>query len=307
MNQKTTNLKPVSKNKILKRKEKAKNLIQTISNINPMLGANIGLNAFMTPFFRKKKTNIFPEGTTKTKTKIEGKEVTLYRYGKSSRKILLVHGWEGASSDFGKFFEPLKNSGFEVWAIDLPGHGASGISQLNAVIASKILRNIEIYYGPFNGIVGHSFGAFSTGYAISQYEELKNIPFVSIGSPNKLKNILKNFSDLVGFTPLQEKYIFAKIENKLNIRIDDFEQGKLVRDHNGPVLFVHDKDDLQVNIRVIDEIQSHFPNAEYFVTQGLGHNRILRDEPTITSIVNFFTNWRDTRPEIHDALKFGLI
>ncbi|MCB0357514.1 MAG: alpha/beta hydrolase, partial [Bdellovibrionales bacterium] len=192
-----------------------KKSIFLVSTVHPQLAAHIGLQAFTTPLQRKKRNHLLPKEVVLEYKTYAGKKIATYKYGHSPRKVLLVHGWEGAASDFSHFFKPLKQQHFEVHAIDLPGHGFSSHHQLNAIQAAEIIRRLEIDKGPFCAIVGHSFGAFSSGYAIAQHSEFNNIPFISIGSPNKLAQVLNNFANLVGFNLLQRNYIYSKIEKDL--------------------------------------------------------------------------------------------
>tara|TARA_Y100000590_G_scaffold281237_1_gene316009 strand:+ start:43783 stop:44706 length:924 start_codon:yes stop_codon:yes gene_type:complete len=307
MKTQTKNIAPKRTNVRTRTHSLVKKVISTVSGINPMLGANLGLRVFSTPFARKKRKNAFPTGTRVSNRVLNDKRVTIYKYGRSIRKVLLVHGWEGAASDFSHFFEPLVQNGYEVVAIDLPGHGNSPKSRLNAIMAGEIIRELEINNGPYSAIVAHSFGAFSTGYALSKFKELENIPFVSVGSPNKLTSILKNFSSLIGFNKLQSDYLFSKIEKDLNIRINEFEQGKFLKVHNGPVLVVHDKLDKQVPFKVVNEIKGETIYPKFLLTEGLGHNRILRDRETIGEVLKFLNLWKDTRHQFEGAYRFGLL
>ncbi|MCB0390498.1 MAG: alpha/beta hydrolase [Bdellovibrionales bacterium] len=261
--------------------------LNVISNIHPIAAANLGLHAFTTPLKRRKKNHLLPKGIQQNYIKLMGKKIAVYSLGQSTQTVLFVHGWEGAASDFTHFFNACVDKGYRVLAVDLPGHGLSSLSQLTAIDTAKIIKNLSSSFGPIKAIIGHSFGAFSSGFAISQYKELKNIPFVSIGSPNKLSKVLTNFSNAVGFSPLQNEYIFTKLEKKHNIRIKDFELGKFVSIHAAPVLIVHDKQDKQVPIKVIDEIKNISASANFLLTDGLGHNRILKDKNTIDSIIKF--------------------
>jgi len=284
-----------------------KKVFQVSSSISPLLGVKIGLHSFLTPKKSSHKKSSFPSETRTSHKLINNKNVTLYRYNKSVSKVLLIHGWEGAANDFSHFFEPLAQQGYEVMAIDLPGHGQSAKNQLNAVEAAHIIKELEIKYGPFNAIIAHSFGAFSTGYALSKFSELKNIPFVSIGSPNKLKHILGSFTRLVGFSPLQTDYLFSKLEKDLHIRINECEHAKFIKSHAGPTLVVHDKRDAKVPFSVIHEIKKETMTPDFLLTEGLGHQRILKDNETITSIINFINQWKDSRAELEMALRYGLI
>ena len=281
--------------------------MNTLSFIHPKMAVDLGLKLFTTPLKKKNKGHLLPKDMKSFSKRVAGKKLTLYKYGNSHRKILLIHGWEGAASDFSRFYEPLVENGYEVLAVDLPGHGQSPSSRLNAIQAAKIIQCLEIEYGPFSAMIGHSFGAYSIGYAISQYKELIGIPFIGIGSPNKLSKILSNFSNFVGFSSLQNHYLSAKVEQKMNIKVDEFEYGKFIKNHEGPILIVHDKKDRQVPFRVIDEIKSETPNPNFIITEGLGHNRILGDKVTIGNIINFIENWKDSRQQYQEALKFGLI
>ena len=103
------------------------------SKMNQRWAVDIGLKLFATPLRRRKKNHYLPKGTRTRQVQVNDKTITVYNYGCSSKKALLVHGWEGAASDFSHFFEPLGQNGFEVVAIDLPGHGESSFSQLNAL------------------------------------------------------------------------------------------------------------------------------------------------------------------------------
>jgi pimeloyl-ACP methyl ester carboxylesterase len=278
------------------------------SKVNPLWAADLGLLAFSTPLRRRKLDgDPLPVKTRIRPTWINGREVTLYQYGKSSRKVLLVHGWEGAACDFGDYFEPLVQAGYEVCAVDLPGHGLSSGSHLNVSEVAKIVQSLEIMHGPYSAIIGHSFGAFSAGHAISQFSELSGMPFVSIGSPNTLQSVLSSFSEVAGLTNLQSNYMICKIEKKFGIKIRDFKQSSFLARHNGPTLVVHDELDKQVPIHEVEEMQREATNVDYLVTAGLGHNRILRDKKTIDSIIAYIDGWRDSREDFEMAFKFGII
>ena len=281
-----------------KNQEKIKSCLNFISKVNSKWAADIGMQAFTTPLYRKKAKK-FPEGTTSLMATIKGKKMAIYNYGKSANKILLVHGWEGAATDFSLFFIPLVEAGFEVIAVDLPGHGHSAFSQLNAMMTADIIAELNNRFGKFSGVIGHSFGAFSLGYALSKFDQFSEIPFISIGSPTRLKTILSEFSKVVGFKDLQLQYINTKIEKKYKIRVSDFEQGKFMKAHNGPVMVIHDKNDKMVPIDRINDIQSETSGPVFMITEGLGHNRILRNKEVIAKAVSFIKKFPH-QPNIPD-------
>lgn len=281
--------------------------LSLLSKISPKLSADLGFKIFTYPIFRKRKPHLFPKGTRQHPLVINGKKSIIHHFGNSPRKILCVHGWEAAASDFSQFFEPLKQNGYEVVAIDLPGHGMSPKSSLNAAQAAEIIYQAEQLYGPFQGIIGHSFGGFSTALAISRYPQLASIPFISIGAPNKLKDIIHSFSTILGFSKLQENYLVSKLERKFAIKASDFQFAKFIQDHECATLIVHDENDKQVPIKTVDEIRTYNSHPQFIVTQGLGHNRILRSDSVIFQIMEFLNSNKDRRIEFEQAFKYGLL
>jgi len=281
--------------------------IELISKINPMLGADLSLNIFTTPILKKNQPHLYPKDTRQKSIKVLGKKVVVHKYGTGARKILLIHGWEGAASDFSHFFGPLQDEGFQVIAIDLPGHGDSPRARLNAAEAAEIIAYMELIHGPFTAIIGHSFGAFSTGLALSKYSELKDIPFISIGAPNKLKSILHSFSSKLRLSHLQEHYLLAKLETKYDINANEFQFSNFIKEHIGPILIMHDENDKQVPISTIAEIEKDNKSAQYIKTKKLGHNRILKDPNVINDIIDFIQLNKDKRFKFQNAFKYGLI
>jgi len=258
-----------------------------ISKLNQKWAVDIGLQIFSTPMSRRKRNHYLPDGVRKRKVTIQGKKINIYHYGKSSKKAFLAHGWEGAASDFSQFFKPLVKQGFEVVAIDFPGHGESGFSQLNALIASDLLVQIHKEEGPFSVLIGHSFGAFSLGLASSKEPALSKLPFISLGSPTRLSRILSEYSKFVAFDSFQSDYVNSKVENDFNIRISDIDQGKFMKHHEGPVMVVHDKQDKMVPIDRLEDIKKETSSPLFYITDGLGHTKILWNRKVVEQVVSF--------------------
>ncbi len=283
----------------------ARRAIRLISCLSPIWAADLGLKLFTTPL-RRRKPRILPVGVQIQSKSFKGKNIAIYNFGISLKKVLLIHGWEGAATDFSHFFEPLEDYGFEVVAVDLPGHGQSSFSQLNAVTVAELIVELEKEYGPFCAVIGHSFGAFSLGYTLSHFPQFSGIPFVSIGSPTKLKTVITNFVNVLGLSPLQLQYINARIEKDFNIKVNDFELGKFLKSHSGPCMVVHDRLDTIVPVERLTDIKKQTNAPKYLITEGLGHNRILRDIHVVEDIRTFIYEFQSSRLNLEDAIKFGI-
>ncbi len=300
------NISPNNSTIVRSKAEKMRSTFGVISKINPAVAVDLALVAFSMPIKRRKKGHLFPEGTIQQTKVVAGKKITHYKFGESIRKVLMVHGWEGSASDFAKFILPLDKAGFEVHCFDLPGHGYSPFSSLTAKDAADIVRELEESFGPFSAIVGHSFGAFSSAYALSQYPELAAMPFVSIAAPTRLSNVVQAFSQAIGLSDSQVNNFRNKIERKFSININDFMMENFLSDHQGPVLVIHDKDDAIVPVKAFEALKKQIPNCQYLLSQGLGHNRILRNRDIIDQVVGFVGSQRDQRARYDSFIRFGI-
>jgi len=76
---------------------------------------------------------------------------------KPTQRILVVHGLDANKEFMQLFSSALNDAGFEVYAIDLPGHGDS-TAGFNGVLAGKVLEQVVSILHP-DIAAGHSMGA----------------------------------------------------------------------------------------------------------------------------------------------------
>ncbi len=77
------------------------------------------------------------------------------KYGK---KILVTHGWMSCSAYMSRLIHALLTEGYEVYALDFPAHGDAKGFQLLWTEAVSIIKKTINDFGPFYGVIGHSFG-----------------------------------------------------------------------------------------------------------------------------------------------------
>src|SRR5260370_41180864 len=92
-------------------------------------------------------------------------EVAVYRWGKTDRRILLVHGWGGRAAQFFALIPRLLEAGFEVIAFDAPAHGASSGSFASGPAFARAAQNIA--GDAVHGIIAHSLGAAGSAIALA--------------------------------------------------------------------------------------------------------------------------------------------
>ena len=73
-------------------------------------------------------------------------------------KVLAIHGLDVSREVMSFISAALADGGFEVYAIDLPGHGASTV-KFQTALAEQAIRNVAAKLGADTIVLGHSLGA----------------------------------------------------------------------------------------------------------------------------------------------------
>ena len=84
----------------------------------------------------------------------------VHYFGKAPTRghVLAVHGLDVSKETIGLFSSALADGGFDVYAIDLPGHGDSKTG-FQTDLAQQAISNAKRYLGEKIVVVGHSMGA----------------------------------------------------------------------------------------------------------------------------------------------------
>ena len=228
------------------------------------------------------------ESAQKTITISEiNKEIVVYEYGKSDKKILLVHGWSGRGTQLVKIADELLKNGFMTISFDAPAHGKSkGNSSIMIEFIASILE-IEKQYGPFEFAIGHSLGGMSVLNAIKQNLKIKKA--VIIGSGDIIQDIIDDFISKLRLNPEYGIKLRNHFEAKFGGKMDDYSAYKAAEKTEVPVFVIHDKDDDDVSVKAAYNIQKHLKQSEIMITEGLGHRKILGDENVIQKVKEFIS------------------
>lgn len=188
--------------------------------------------------------------------------------------VLLVHGWNGRATQLGAFVKPLVERGYRVVAFDAFGHGQSPGSRLSLPELAVCIRQVADELGEVYGIIAHSLGGAATTMALSQGLRVERV--VLISPPADPRRFLEAFGSLLGISDDVRHRVKQRIERRLAMPMEDMQIDVIARSMRTPVLIVHDLDDKEVPVEVGQSIAAAWPNAELLITEGLGHQRILR-------------------------------
>lgn len=216
------------------------------------------------------------------------KQVMLYEYGESDKKILLVHGWSGRGTQLFKIADAFLAAGYSTLSFDAPAHGKSPGNESIMVDFIASILEINTKYGPFEAVVGHSLGGMSVLNAIKRGLSVKHA--VIIGSGDVVQDILDDFISKLELKPIISTKLRLHFEKKYNEKMDDFSGYKAASEITVPVLVIHDKDDHEVPVKAGIHIHEHLKNGELILTEGLGHRKILGDANVVQKTVEFVTS-----------------
>jgi hypothetical protein len=146
--------------------------------------------------------------------------------------------------------------------------------------------------GKIYGIITHSFGGSITARALLDCPRTTNLQkciFIS-PDPGGKELILKYFEYLHIPQQVIQK-AFQLIESQINMSIEDTSLNNCISQYQEPnkplILAIHDRDDKEIPFYLIESLFEKNYDSELFITEGLGHYNILRDENVINKILDF--------------------
>ena len=135
---------------------------KSLEFISGSLAARMGGLLFTTPvgFPTPEREKYMLKSAQKKRLEVPeiNKGIQILSYGYSKKKVLLVHGWAGRSTQLFAFADKLLEKGYMVISFDGPSHGKStGRTTMMPEFLATV-KKINETYGPFEAAIGHSFG-----------------------------------------------------------------------------------------------------------------------------------------------------
>lgn len=213
------------------------------------------------------------------------KDIVVYHFGESQKKILLVHGWSGRGTQLVKFADEFLKSGYSTISFDAPAHGkSSGNKTLLPEFIESILE-LEKRFGPFEAAIGHSLGGIALLNAVSRNLQIKKL--VIIGAADIISDITDDFVRKLELKSEFSGLLRDYFEKKTNISMDSFSAWHSAKETQIPVLVIHDENDEEVPVKCAHHIYENLKNGKLMITQNLGHRKILGDKKVIAATIDF--------------------
>jgi pimeloyl-ACP methyl ester carboxylesterase len=247
--------------------------------------ARAALQLFMTP--RRLAPREWEAALLQRGTRLTFANGLVARSFGAGTRVLLLHGWEGRGMNLGMFIPPLTAAGYQVIALDGPAHGESPGEQTNPADFAQGLCGVGQELGPLAGMIAHSMGAASTALALRQ--GLVSARVVLIAGPSSLAGVLRRFAQAAQLPePVAERFS-ALVAEHVGKPAEMLDIAHVSATLTTPALIIHDPADADVPFADAQAIAASWPDARLYVTEGLGHRRILRDRDVIAMATSFIT------------------
>ncbi|MGB0892004.1 MAG: alpha/beta hydrolase family protein [Flavobacteriaceae bacterium] len=264
---------------------------KTIQLFSTKLTAILGAKLFTTPLtFSTPKREKAMEKSAQHKTVfVESiqKKVHVLSYGYSKKKVLLVHGWAGRSTQLFMMADRLLEKGYMVISFDGPSHGKSDGKTTAMPEFLDTIKVIDKEFGPFEAAIGHSFGGMSLYNSVADGFSIKSL--VTVGAADKISDVILNFTNNLGVQPIVAKKMKQFYDKKWQRDIDKHSPSIQSKKVNIPTLVVHDSNDGDVPVSCALNIRQNLQHGQLLITKGLGHTKILRNKRVSNRIIDFIT------------------
>lgn len=209
--------------------------------------------------------------------------IKYYKWGESDKTILMLHGWESGAIRWKPYIEGCLSKGYQVVALDAPGHGLSLQKKFNVYLYSEAITPIIKHLKP-DVIIGHSIGGFTaihSGNALPDYQPSK---YILLAPNNNLLHVFNIYKQKLGLSEgvmLRLLEDAKKIEGKpMSYYISETllnqitSQVEIIHDENDEVLPYHDS-------AILADMHSH---VNLQTTKGYGHK--LRSYEIVKKVID---------------------
>jgi len=247
----------------------------------PHLAAVASSYMWFTPL-KKRPHRQLKEMCQSSKTQVfqvQNKNFILRSWGDQNlgEQIVLVHGWGGRWDQYTEMIQDLVEKGCRVFVFDLPAHGESPGLSTDIFEWAEALQEAGKVLETDAHYICHSFGFLAVAQAYLNHH-LKVKSLIAINSPSRFYFLAEQFMGKTKLNRKVEPYLLQQMKKRVG---PNFEQriNVPIRQLNQrlPFYFFADTDDKEVPFSEHSEIASVLRH-NFIMTQGLGHNGVLRNK-----------------------------
>ena len=125
-------------------------------------------------------------------------------------------------------------------------------------------------------------------FSLHKYENKTIKKAILLGAPSNFKDILKRYTDMMGYSRLICSGIERQIERKFGQPTSHYSTAKFIENLKIEGLIIHDEKDKVIPYSDALEINTSFKNAIFISTKGLGHS--LKGDYISGEIIKFLSH-----------------
>lgn len=264
--------------------------LNMLSVISPSLAAKKAFVLFSTPQYRSRKTppDIFRKGERIFFIQ-NGKKVKGWRWNEhAEKKLMILHGYESSVRKFDHHIARGIKNGYAVYAFDAPAHGNSEGRKISLLDYIEMIRNVVMHYGRIDAFICHSFGGMALSMYMESVPHTVDTKMVLIAPATETTTAIDGFFRFLQLNGKVRKEFERMILERSGHRPSHFSISRALPNIRASVLWVHDEEDPVTPIKDVRKVMDlGRPNVEFLITQGLGHNKIYRDNGVKKRIFDF--------------------
>ena len=237
---------------------------------------------------RKKLPRIFSTGEAISLI-VEGITVRGWRFNHpSTRKLMILHGFESSVINFDRYIKPFIRKGYEVIAVDAPAHGRSGGKKITAPLFKKTIIEVNRKFGPVESYLAHSFGGLALALALEEISHTADYRVALVAPATETTTAIDSF------------FTFLELDNSIRTAFEKvivqaggvssswYSIRRALKNIRAKIRWFHDEDDDTTPLSDVLKVkEENHPNVEFVFTKGLGHRRIYRDNKVSKAIIEF--------------------
>jgi pimeloyl-ACP methyl ester carboxylesterase len=261
--------------------------MNTLAQVLPKKAARIGFNLFCYPFRVpvNAKQRAFLDTADQSTFDYNGMKIQAYQWGKGSKNILLIHGWQSHTYRWKKYIDSLNKDDYTVHAFDAPGHGLSGGKFLSVPLYSEIIESYMKRMGSLETIISHSVGSFSAIYTLYRNQYLPVKKLVTLASPGEAQEFFDFYKKSLSLSDKCSTLIIDHFYERFKKTPRDFSAPLFAAALRIPGLIIHDEDDDDTSVIHSKKIHASWEGSTLIVTKGFGHN--LRSDEVLNQVIRF--------------------
>lgn len=264
-------------------------LLQIASVLLPNMVVRRAYQALTNPQIKKLRAHEIEilERAEKEQIHFNGFLIQTYKWGSGSKKVLLIHGWEGQSGNFAEIIEGLLRADYTVFAFDGPSHGNSSKGPTSLMeftkLVGEMIRKFEV-----SKLVSHSFGGVATTYSLSTNPDLRIERYVLLTAPDKFSERIDHVAKQMGISENVKRKLIQRLKKETGMEVSELNVSLFVKKINvAKGLILQDKNDRIVPLSQSKAVHLNWKASTLEVLEGTGHFRILRDQKVVDRIVAF--------------------